>query len=52
MAIYDLSGRLLFQQTIGQTREINVADFKLPISGVYIIKLAGEGLLSSTLFVF
>lgn len=52
MAIYDLSGRLLFQQNIGQTREINVADFKLPISGVYIIKLAGEGLLSSTLFVF
>jgi subtilisin family serine protease len=52
MAIYDLSGRLLFQKKIGQTREINVSDFKLPISGVYIIKLAGEGLLSSTLFVF
>jgi minor extracellular serine protease Vpr len=52
MAIYDLSGRTVFQESIGQKRDLNITDLRIPINGVYIIRLTGERLLSSTLVVF
>ncbi len=51
VSIYDLSGRLYYEQNLGLERTINLNNIHRMNGGIYIIRLAGEGLNSSTLLV-
>jgi len=52
LAIYDLSGRLINHTHLGSKRELSMSEIRIPNAGVFLVNLEGEGLKSSTLFVF